>query len=470
MIKKIAVLIFLLSITIQATYAAPLEIEKVEKKAVLISELDNPAVFDFIINNSDGPQKAEIYSFVGISFEPAGFFDLSMGQNELEVKVYPNEEIRLKEGNFGFAYEIKGGISGITKDTIAIKIVGLKDLLNVRANDLNVGNDKINLVVTNTQNTDLENANIHFTSSFFDEQKSVSLKPFESVNLSLNIDKEKIKSLVYGSYVFNSEISLGNSSAEVESTLNYASKEESSVSKTGKGFIIRKTTYTRTNTGNTALSGKIEITKDVLSRLFTTNSAAPLQVERQSFSAKYIWEKSLQPGESYSIISTTNYTFPFILILLIVVVALLVKLYVKTNLVVDKRVSYVKTKGGEFALKVKLHVKAKKYIENVQLIDRLPGMTRLYEKFGVMPDKIDAATKRLFWNVERLNAGEERVYSYIIYSKVRVVGRFELPAATATYLREGKTEQVFSNRTFFVAETGRTDGNWFELITLLIMH
>ncbi|MEK6850394.1 MAG: hypothetical protein AABX85_02370, partial [Nanoarchaeota archaeon] len=319
--------------------------------------------------------------------------------------------------------------------------------------------DKINLVVTNTQNTDLENANIHFTSSFFDEQKSVSLKPFESVNLSLNIDKEKIKSLVYGSYVFNSEISLGNSSAEVESTLNYASKEESSVSKTGKGFIIRKTTYTRTNTGNTALSGKIEITKDVLSRLFTTNSAAPLQVERQSFSAKYIWEKSLQPGESYSIISTTNYTFPFILILLIVVVALLVKLYVKTNLVVDKRVSYVKTKGGEFALKVKLHVKAKKYIENVQLIDRLPGMTRLYEKFGVMPDKIDAATKRLFWNVERLNAGEERVYSYIIYSKVRVVGRFELPAATATYLREGKTEQVFSNRTFFVAETGRTDGN-----------
>lgn len=459
MIKKIAVLILLLSVTMQIASAASLEVEKVEKKGVLISELSDPAVFDFVINNPDGFQRAEIYSFVGVSFEPSSFFNLTNGQNKLEVKVYPNEEVRLKKGNFGFAYEIKGDISGITKDTITIKIVDLKDLLNIRANDLNVNDDKINLIVTNTQNIGLENANLHFTSSFFDEQKSISLKPFESINLSLNVDKEKIKNLVYGSYVFNSEISLENASAEVESTLNYVSKEESSVSKTGSGFIIRKITYTRANTGNTALSGKIEITKDVLSRLFTINSATPIQVKRQAFSATYIWEKSLQPGESYSITSTTNYTFPFILILLIVVVALLVKLYVKTNLVVDKRVSYVKTKGGEFALKVKLHVKAKKYIENVQLIDRLPGMTQLYEKFGVMPDKIDHATKRLFWNVERLNAGEERVYSYIIYSKVRVVGRFELPSATATYLREGKTEQVFSNRTFFVAETGRTDGN-----------
>jgi hypothetical protein len=81
----------------------------------------------------------------------------------------------------------------------------------------------------------------------------------------------------------------------------------------------------------------------------------------------------------------------------------------------------------------------------------------LYEKFGIRPDKIDAATKRLFWNIERLNSGEERVYSYIIYSKLNVVGRFELPSATAIYQREGKTEQVLSNRTFFVAETSRSD-------------
>ena len=73
-----------------------------------------------------------------------------------------------------------------------------------------------------------------------------------------------------------------------------------------------------------------------------------------------------------------------------------------------------------------------------------------------MPDKIDPATKRLFWNLDRLNAGEERIYSYIIFSKVRVVGRFELPAATAVYLREGKTENVLSNRAFFVSETARS--------------
>ena len=124
----------------------------------------------------------------------------------------------------------------------------------------------------------------------------------------------------------------------------------------------------------------------------------------------------------------------------------------RTELVLKKKVHFVKTKGGEFALKVVLTAKARKHVEDIQIVDKLPGMTKLYEKFGIKPDKIDHATRRIFWNINNLNEGEERVYSYIIYSKIKVVGKFELSPAMAMYERDGKTHEVLSNRAFFDSE------------------
>ena len=124
---------------------------------------------------------------------------------------------------------------------------------------------------------------------------------------------------------------------------------------------------------------------------------------------------------------------------------------------ISKQVSYVKTRGGEFAVKVRVSVKARKHVERIQIIDRLPGMTKLYEKFGIKPDKIDTSTRRLFWNIDHLQAGEERVFSYIIYSNVNIVGRFELPSATAIYENEGNIQESQSNMAFFVAEQRKKD-------------
>jgi len=458
MIKKILVLMTIIAAVLPMVWANALQIEKSDESSVIISELNNPAVFDFIINNPEQEQQAEIYSLVGISFDPKGFFDLQNGKNEMKIKVYPSSELRKKQGVFNFEYEIKGKISGITKDTLTIRIAALQDSITVKsASDINVGDDNTVINVANTQNVNLENIKLLFDSPFFNEEKRVSLSPFESANVSVKIDKDKIKSIAAGQYIFKADIELENAKTSMDNTFNYLPKEDTMLTKNSEGFIVRKVTYIRTNTGNVPVNAKIDITKDILSRLFTINQVEPMETKRNALYATYYWEKNLQPEESYSITSTTNYTFPFILILLIIIIVLLVKLYTRTNVVVNKRVSFVKTKGGEFALKVRIHVKAKKYVENAQIIDRLPGMTKLYEKFGIAPDKIELSTRRLFWNIDKLNAGEERVYSYIVYSKMMIVGRFELPAVTVSYQRNGKTEQTFSNRTFFVAETTRTD-------------
>ena len=56
-----------------------------------------------------------------------------------------------------------------------------------------------------------------------------------------------------------------------------------------------------------------------------------------------------------------------------------------------------------------------------------------------------------------MNSGEERVYSYMVYSTVGVVGKFALPPALAVFEKLGKIHEVDSNSVYFLAEQRATD-------------
>ena len=48
----------------------------------------------------------------------------------------------------------------------------------------------------------------------------------------------------------------------------------------------------------------------------------------------------------------------------------------------------------------------------MSIIDKVPAIVKIYKKFGLIkPDKIDAASRRIHWNIGDLDAGEERVAS-----------------------------------------------------------
>ena len=72
-----------------------------------------------------------------------------------------------------------------------------------------------------------------------------------------------------------------------------------------------------------------------------------------------------------------------------------------------------------------------------------------------MPKKVDEKNKRIEWYFDRLQAGETRMISYIIYSKVGVLGKFALPTTTAIYEKEGEIHEAESNQAFFIAEQAR---------------
>jgi hypothetical protein len=336
---------------------------------------------------------------------------------------------------------------------LKMTFVKLKDSLEIDANDFSVGDKEASIVVKNLKNAYVNNLVLRFSSSFFEESKQISLEPYESTTVKVLLDQEALSQLSFGSYVVRATADADGYIAQFESAIEFLPRESISQNINEEGFFVRRVSVSKTNEGNVPVVVSLEIKKDIFSRLFTVFSQSPSSIRREGTSAYYLWEQRIGPGESFQVSGTTSYTFPIFFILLIVVLTFLVYTYARTSVVLNKQVNFVKTKGGEFALKVTLRVKARKHVEDIQVIDMLPGMTMLYEKFGIKPDKIDHAPRRIHWKIDRLNAGEERVYSYIIYSKVRIVGRFELPSATAIFEREGRTHEVLSNRAFFLADT-----------------
>src|SRR4030042_1372901 len=114
-----------------------------------------------------------------------------------------------------------------------------------------------------------------------------------------------------------------------------------------------------------------------------------------------------------------QYQIPLLAILLVIAIVILTKQFSKTSLSLKKKVSFVRAKGGEFALKVSVIISARKYIERVNVIERLPLLAKLHERFGgELRKRVDEKNKRIEWYFDRLQEGAKRMISYIIYSKV----------------------------------------------------
>ncbi len=448
-------LLFLL--VLDVTSAQGVEIEKKAENSIVISELSNPAVFEFSINNLGKQDTFEIYSFVGFSMTPRGTFDLPPGKTILEVTANPNKEVRKSRGFYQFEYQLRGQNAGITKDTLLIKLVSLQEIFEITAEPINPEDTAITVRIQNKENIPLENLSVRLTSRFFDKGERLTLGPSEIRDISLPLDRERMRGIAAGSYPATAAIILDNKEVEFDMSLDYREREGIRVERFSDGIIMRRTSVKKTNDGNTPIVETVEIRKDILSRFLTLEEPMPYGIEREGLFVTYRWRLLLNPGESMIVSTTSNYTLPTIILAIIILGAFAVRVCTRTPMTLHKNVSFIKTKSGHFAFKVKLSVKAQKDLEHVRIIDRLPSAARLYEQFGRMPDEVDQNAKRLTWNIEKLNAGEVRIYSYIIYTPLHVIGRYELPYASASFIYKNKHASVVSNKAFFMAETIHTN-------------
>mgnify|MGYP001561269742 CR=1 FL=1 len=442
--------LFVILLLVGSVSAITISVKATDKIPVVVSELKDPAIFDLAITNNGSAENVQIYSLVGVTFDPKDNIYLPHGTSKVEVKAYPVEDIRVTKGNYAFKYQIKGSDSKVFEGTLVIKIVKLEDVFEITPQSIVYGSENAVVRVRNVNNLEMKDVLFDINSVFFEGEKKISLKPFESMDIILPV-KDNIKDIAAGSYVVTTDVAVGDVSADVKSNVNYLQEKSIVTSEKKSGFLIVNRVITKTNSGNLAVSETTEVTKNVLTRLFTTFSETPLITERSGLLVYYKWGNELSPGESVTLNVKTNYILPFGLILLVVLGVYFVKVYSRTAVVVKKRCFFVRTKGGEFALKVMLNVKARKMVDNIEVFDRIPSATKLYQKAG-LPHSFDEKNGKLSWKIGKLNAGEDRIFSYIIYSHLRIVGRLELPSATVHFVQDGKPSYVHSNRTYFVSD------------------
>jgi hypothetical protein len=449
--KKVSFLIALM-ILLPGVLAINVEVQKNSQNEVLITTLEKPVVFDLSITNNGLSENFEFYNLAGFSIYPTNI-TINQGKTEdVRLELMPIGKIS-QRGYYTIPLFIRSKDSSEIEQSLTFNIIELKDAFEVGSGDVDPKSQSLTIYIKNRENFDFGSTHVKFNSAFFNVEKDFTIGPRETKQISIQLNKEDFKSLMAGFYTLNADITTMGKDASVEGVIKFVEKDILTTTKKDYGFLINTQIITKTNEGNLIATSETVIKKNIISRLFTGFSPSPDIVERDGFTVYYSWTREINPGEALIIEVKTNWLFPLLLVLLIIAVVIMVRKYTGRSLILKKRVSFVRAKGGEFALKISVAIKAKQFIERINVVDRLPLMATIHEKFGGdQPAKVDAKNKRIEWNFDKMEAGEIRFISYIIYSKIGVVGKFALPTATAIFEKDEKIHEVESNRAFFVAE------------------
>ncbi|MFC1710628.1 hypothetical protein ACFLZJ_00510 [Nanoarchaeota archaeon] len=455
--KKL-MLLLIVFLVFPTVLAINLNVEKMSENEVLITDLNLPAVFDLKVTNNGPTDNLEFYNLLGFSMFPIGTVPIDSGQvKAVELKVAPLGDFDFV-GTYKFDYIIRSQDGSEQVEDIAFRVIKLEHAFEVGSGEVDPESNSLEIYIYNKVSFNFEAVNAKFSSVFFDFEEDFALGPNERKSFIVQLDKNEFKKLMAGFYTLNAKATVGDTTTNVEGTIKFIEKDIVTTTTKDYGFVISTKLIEKTNEGNVLTQSQTVLKKNIISRLFTTLSPEPDSVDREGLLIYYTWDREIKPGETLEIKMRTNWLFPLLIIILVVVIVILAKQYMKTNLSVKKRVAFVRAKGGEFALKVSIFVKAKRYVERISIIDRLPPLVKLYEKFGnEKPLRINETTKRIEWGYEKLEEGETRLITYIIYSKVGILGKFALPKTTAIYERDGEIHETESNKAFFVAEQRTKD-------------
>ncbi|MEK6873330.1 MAG: hypothetical protein AABW91_00645 [Nanoarchaeota archaeon] len=449
-IKKVVILFFAFMFLLSLVSAFNVETETL--RGTIINDNGSPGIIKFTITSVGESGTYEIYTTERFQISPKEFSIASGKTIALELEFLPIDAMKENTGYIQIPYNIrKVGTTDVQKGEVYLKLIDFNEAFVIKGDPLTPESKEVVINVYNVEDVKYENVHVKVSGAFFPSfEKDISLNPYEIKKFNVPVNQEQLKKLIFGEYTIKGEITFNKQKENVNGKVKLLEKSGIDSKQYTEGAIIRKLTVERKNEGNVPTISEVQIKKNIISRLFTTFSVDPQKIDRQGVFVYYYWQKELQPDETFKIKATTNLLFPLLLIIAVGIIGYLANLYFLTNLNVRKQVQFVKTHGGEFALKITLRVSAKKFMDNVTLYDRLPAMSHLYEKYGQAPNKIENG--RLTWNIGKLGQGEERFFSYIIYSKLKIIGKFELPRATGVYNVNGKIHESISNKVLFIHE------------------
>lgn len=434
--KSTKILILMLFAVLLMPFAlASIDIEKTAVARTIVKEFNTPAIFDITITNHGGTNNFVIDNMLGLTFQPSGYFEVgALEEKIIRLEAYFSEKQREKySGSYDFAYYIGSQNGDIYDDTLNINVVSFKEAIDaIVPEKMTMKDDKVIITIVNKESLEA-NVNVKIESELFGKQEEISLKAYEKKNIEIELDENQIWKDA-GTYPVKITLSVGDYNLELDKTIHLDEYPDVFVEKKEINLLFfKKLIITKTLTGNVVQTVKTSVEKNAFEKAFTSFNTEPSLVEEKEGELIYTWEKNLGLGESLIVESTTNFIWPLILLLLIGGGSIIYVSVNKKDLVIRKRAIKVRTNTGDFAVKVVLAVKnLGKRADNVEVIDHLPPLSKLYERFGtIQPNQIEK--NKIIYRIPGMEKGDKAVFSYITYSDIKFVGRRTLPAASALY-------------------------------------
>lgn len=449
---------FILVVLVLSIAAAELTFEKETIHDTVVKELSQPAIFSVKVkNHANKTDFFEFYTFVDAMLSPKGSTTISANNEmDIELRVYPSAKLRdERKGSYTFVYYMKTS-DEIKEDRLVIKILPLDEILKLDFPDaIDLDAKEIRLGIENQENIVIDDVLVSAKGAFIDASQKVSFAPFGKQNITLAADRDKLKNILAGKYLVKISFTIKGVAVDVVKEIEVT--EKISIASTEEDFgtlFYPSIKITKTNEGNKIADAEIMVRKNIFANAFTSFSLKADEVRKSATSYTFMWHKSLRPGESFSVEVRTNYILPLGILLAAIVAAVLVTIWLKTSLIVRKKAVRIRSKTGEFAIKIMLLVKARDSLNNIFIRDRLPRLAELHERYGtIKPSNVDKERRIIEWHIPHLNKGEEHIISYVIYSKVSVLGKFEMPRASVSFDNmKGEHKSTASNAVLFFSE------------------
>ena len=438
---------------IPTIFSLDLKIEKIGMDESLIMDLPKPAEFHLKITNLGPDENIHFYNLAALNITPSQPFLIKNKETkEIILRILPFADFNYKN-SFAFPLYIQGKNYDEIDYRLSFRIVELKDAFAIGSSEFFPETREIEIYITNKENFNFGDISAKFSSPFFNFEKNFTLAPNERKTFKSVLNREDYNKLLAGFYTLKSEVSIAGFNEEIDGVINFRERDDIKTDEVSSGLIIRTYKIEKENFGNTFIQTDVGLKKNIVSRLFTHFNRVPDSIIRDGSSIYYTWRIELNPGEKEEIVVRTNWIFPILILVFIILVVILFKQYKRSELSLRKRISFVKAKGGEFGLKVSVLITANTNVDRINIIEKIPRLAKVYPHFtGLHPSRVDKENRRIEWDIPALEKGERRQFSYIIYSSIGVLGKFALPRAIATYEKDGKIKEATSNLAFFVSE------------------
>ena len=203
---------------------------------------------------------------------------------------------------------------------------------------------------------------------------------------------------------------------------------------TERGFLKSLEVITVRNEGNKELTKAVTYKVNWFEDLFL--KATPKgEVVHDEMGRKLSWTPTLAPEEERQIVLQRNY-IPLAIIILALILAVLAYFRLRSPIISIKQAQITAAdKEGVHEMKVRVLVKnrSRVAINKLKVIDRVPHIAEFIENkhLGTLqPTKVTKSERRgtiVRWEIDSLEPYEERIISYKIHSKLKIIGRMSLP-------------------------------------------